>query len=137
MQTQIDALLDAIAADYHGWWNRSDGGADTEIRQEMIAEFNASLRAEHGRKYIKVLKENSVWGFIVAVDNDKKFKKGDILKAASYKTPERNAARGNILTGYSVNWTGPAYLGTKQVEKSQTLAAAGETVQNLKNVTYA
>ena len=50
-------------------------------------------------------------GFIVNTDNDKKFKRGDILKAAGFNTPARNAARGNILSDdYTVQWTGPALL---------------------------
>ncbi len=53
-----------------------------------------------------------VWGFIVKTDTDKKFRKGDILKAASWAAPARNKARGNILEGdFSwVRWTGPEYL---------------------------
>ena len=45
-------------------------------------------------------------------EDDKKFKAGDILKAAGYNAPARNQARGNILEGnFSwVQWTGPAYL---------------------------
>jgi hypothetical protein len=42
---------------------------------------------------------------------DKKFKKGDILMAAGWNAPARNAARGNILDGgYDINWTGACYL---------------------------
>ena len=52
-----------------------------------------------------------VWGFVVGVDNDPKFKKGDVLKAAGYNTPARNAPRGNVLEGgFNINWTGPEYL---------------------------
>ena len=40
-----------------------------------------------------------------------KFKKGDILKAAGYRAPARNSARGNVLEGnYAIQWTGPLYL---------------------------
>ena len=53
----------------------------------------------------------SAWGCVVNTDNDKKFKKGDILKCAGYSAPARNAARGNVLDGgYNINWTGPLYL---------------------------
>ena len=39
------------------------------------------------------------------------FKKGDILKAASWSAPAKNRARGNILEGnYPIQWTGPLYL---------------------------
>ena len=52
-----------------------------------------------------------VWGFVVAVDTDKKFKKGDLLKAAGFNAPARNAARGNVLEGgFRICWTGPEYL---------------------------
>ena len=38
-------------------------------------------------------------------------KKGDILKAAGYRAPARNSARGNVLEGnYAIQWTGPLYL---------------------------
>ena len=50
-------------------------------------------------------------GFHCNTDNDKVFKKGDILKAAGWQAPARNAARGNIFDDdYHVNWTGPLYL---------------------------
>jgi hypothetical protein len=66
-----------------------------------------SISYNVGSKYIKVVTNNSVWGFVVNTDNDKKFKKGDILKAAGYAAPARNFPRGNILEGgYTVRWTG-------------------------------
>jgi hypothetical protein len=38
-----------------------------------------------------------------------KFKKGTILKAASWAAPAKNYGRGNILDGnYDVRWTGVA-----------------------------
>ena len=85
------------------------------FNDEMKANFADGISVEYGRKYIKVIKtlgsQRMVWGFIVGVDNDKKFKLGDILKPAGWKAPARNAARGNILDGgYPINWTGPLYL---------------------------
>ena len=40
-----------------------------------------------------------------------KFKKGDLLKAAGFNAPARNAPRGNVLDGgFNIRWTGPLYL---------------------------
>lgn len=82
--------------------------------QHRVVFFAENLKFEEGRKYIKVTKKISdnqthVWGFIMK-DDDQKFKKGDILMAASWASPARNKARGNIFEDYSVRWTGPHYL---------------------------
>ena len=115
MNTEMTALIENIKEDYLKWTLRctSDGrGGLTEINNMMIAEFNKKLTYKTGSKYIKVFTEGgSVWGFVVNTDNDKKFRKGDILKAAGWAAPARNAPRGNILDGgYTINWTGPLYL---------------------------
>ncbi len=83
-----------------------------EIRKKMNAEYAENFTITYGKKYIKITeKGGGVKAFVVGVDNDKKFKKGDILKPAGYNAPARNAARGNILDGgYPINWTGPLYL---------------------------
>ena len=78
--------------------------------KESTDKMDESIVVKYGQKYIKIIKENSVWGFIVNTDDDKKFKKGDILKAAGWNAPARNAARGNVFENYSIDWTGPHYL---------------------------
>ena len=84
---------------------------DTDTKKKMNADFIDGFDIRYGKKYIKIVCNNSVAAFVVGVDNDKKFKKGDILKPAGYAAPARNAARGNILDGnYPINWTGPMYL---------------------------
>ena len=105
MNNEMTALIENIKADYADV--RYSSGND-EIRKEMIADFNRKITYKAGSKYIKVFSEGgSVWGFVVNTDNDKKFKKGDILKAAGYAAPARNFPRGNILEGgYTVRWTG-------------------------------
>lgn len=111
MQNEILHLIEDIKADYALWTERCAKGVLSPINIRMIEEFNEKIRFEVGRKYIKIIQDGSVWGFIVNTDNDKKFRKGDILKAASWATPARNAARGNIIDGgYSITWTGPHYL---------------------------
>ena len=106
MEKQLQKLKELINEDYIRFMPPT-----TEIRERMGAEFERSIEIEYGRKYIKVLAGQSVWGFIMMAD-DAKFKAGDILKAAGWAQPARNKARGNILEGdYSwVRWTGPEYL---------------------------
>ena len=112
MENQIETLLEVIKNDYADFQDRSNSdGRYTEIQKEMRKEFNENLEVKYGNKYIKIIQNNSVWGFIVNVDDDKKFRKGDLLKPASWATPARNKARGNVLDGgYTVRWTGPLYL---------------------------
>ena len=84
---------------------------DTDTKKKMNAAYADNFDIRYGKKYIKIVCNNSVAAFVVGVDNDKKFKKGDILKAAGWSAPARNAARGNILDGgYAINWTGACYL---------------------------
>ena len=83
----------------------------SDTTAKMNVDYADTYDIRYGKKYIKIVCNNSVAAFVVGVDNDKKFKKGDILKAAGWNAPARNAARGNILDGgYAINWTGPLYL---------------------------
>jgi hypothetical protein len=110
MEMALETLKNDIVADYESWQTLS-GKPRTEIQARMLDEFINGLRIDEGSKYTKVVAGSSVWGFIVKTDTDKKFRKGDILKAAGWAAPARNAARGNILDGgYTIRWTGPLYL---------------------------
>ena len=111
MQNQIEKLLETIKADYLYFTSRGHTKSLSEINERMISEFNEELGYSVGRKYIKIPNRNGgrVWGF-VQIEDDKKFKAGDILKAAGWATPARNSARGNVFKEYSVSWTGPHYL---------------------------
>ena len=68
---------------------------------------------EVGNKFIRIWHGSSCWGFISRVDDILKgapIKKGDLLKAATWKAPAKHA-RGNIIDGtarYGVY--GPEYL---------------------------
>tara|TARA_R110000850_G_scaffold27083_4_gene76875 strand:- start:244 stop:588 length:345 start_codon:yes stop_codon:yes gene_type:complete len=106
MHAEIETLLESIKTDYLTWTSIGNKVL-SDHNNNMIAKFNASLAVLPGRKYIKVVTGDSVWGFIVAVDNDARFPKGTILKAAGYNAPARNMPRGNIIEGgYTVCWTG-------------------------------
>ena len=84
---------------------------DSEVRKKMNKKFSDGFVEKIGSKYIKVISNDSVTAFIVKSDEDKKFKKGDILYPAGWAAPARNKARGNVLDGnYPIQWTGPLYL---------------------------
>jgi hypothetical protein len=71
------------------------------------------VTVEIGNKFIRIWHGSSCWGFISRVDGDLKgapIKKGDLLKAATWKAPAKHA-RGNIIDGtaqYGVY--GPSYI---------------------------
>jgi hypothetical protein len=74
-------------------------------------KFTEGWKTKRGKKYIKITNQGSAWGF-VCLENDPKFnlKKGDLLFPASWSTPAKNFARGNVFRGgYQIEWTGPLY----------------------------
>lgn len=106
----MNALVDHIKADYATWSNLGTQNQDpisVKVRAEMTERFNESVRFERGSKYLKVVSSGSAHCFVVLNDGPK-FKRGDILKAASWKAPATNYARGNVLNGNLANvvWTG-------------------------------
>lgn len=87
---------------------------------EHCKERGSYYGVDKGSKYLKIVSYDSaagegasVWGFINK--GNPKFQVGDILKAAGWKKPALNKARGNILDGYDVlarpmRIYGPDYL---------------------------
>jgi len=113
MKEALEVLKNEMISDYERFQNRGRSWEErTEIQARMLEEFINGIEFEKGRKYIKVIdgagNQRTVWGFIVNCDNDKKFRRGDILKAASWSAPARNFARGNVLDGdlECVRWAG-------------------------------
>ena len=114
----VNTMVDLAKEDYKKWSDlssRYDGDSESRrrIKDEMIEDYNNGITYHKGTKYIKVVngKSNgqlSVWGFVVATHNDKKFRFGDILKAGGWAAPARNFSRGNVLDGdfRGVRWTG-------------------------------
>ena len=106
LEDGISKMFSAMIKDYGAFMP-----TDSDIKIKMNEEYVDGLTFKRGSKYIKVISRDSVSSFIVATENDKKFKKGDILKPAGWAAPARNGARGNVLDGgYPINWTGPLYL---------------------------
>ena len=114
MNDAIETLLEEIRNDYLRFMtNMRDTRNEEDFaphQKEMIDNFNKQIEVKEGKKYIKILQNRAVWGFVVNVENDKQFQYGDILKAAGYNQPARNKARGNVFEEYTVRWTGAEYL---------------------------
>jgi len=93
LNTRIQDYINHIRADYEksGWSNKN-------------------FYFEVGRKYAHVIMEDNQrsshsW---IMLQDDKKFKVGDILKSATWRGPARNFARGNVLSGdfKHIRWPG-------------------------------
>ena len=104
MKKEIANLVEAIVKDYL-IWTRNSGFTSPEAKAD---EFRAGIEIKEGSKYIKIITDKSVWGFINK--GNPKFEVGDLLKAATWRAPALNKARGNIFETYSVAWTGPHYI---------------------------
>lgn len=93
-----------------------------------------------GGKYVRITHKNrkggqeSAWGFIALVDNPSKgFQKGDLLKAAGYNTPAKNA-RGNILNGTAkYDKYSPAYLREETIDEEKKYKKGDKLKIKLKN----
>lgn len=110
MENEIKTLIEAIKTDYINFCTRGGKKELSGYFKETVENFDNGIEIAEGRKYIKIIRDNSVWGFIVKKDGGK-FRAGDILKPAGWATPATNHARGNILDGgYSISWTGPHYM---------------------------
>ena len=104
----------AIGLNYEAWQNFHRYPSTTDQQHEdRIKLFYHGIEFIYGKKYIKVLVGNSAHSFIVLADDTVKgkgygyFKRGDILKAASWNAPAKNFPRGNIFDNwYRTHWTG-------------------------------
>ena len=121
MRNEIEKVLEAMREDYKRWsmmtrtvhQNVEEFNRAIEIREEMTEEYCKGLEVTEGSRYWKIISNDrgggrSVKGFI-AKAGDKKFREGDLLKAAGWAAPARNFARGNVLDGTglgNVRWTG-------------------------------
>jgi hypothetical protein len=105
----VKNMIDSAKEDYKFWSSKSKDGIST-YSQNQLDNWDNLIKISKGKKYIKVVRENCVFAFIVKEDF-KHFRKGDILKPAGFQAPALNQPRGNVLSGnYEIRWTGPMYL---------------------------
>jgi hypothetical protein len=103
MVTKFDLWLEKVNEQRKEYW-------DTNFSYKPYEP----LRIEKGKKYIKLIDGTAVWGFVSMLDGFNKgsvVKKGDLLKAADWRSPAKHS-RGNIFKGTdSWEYYGPKYLG--------------------------
>ena len=102
-QNGIDNLLTGIKKNYAKWSSWEEG----------IERFNKGIDIKSGRKYTKVITDNSVWGFVANSDGMLKgipYFKGDVFMAAGWAAPAKHV-RGSIFDTEQnwFHWTGPNY----------------------------
>ena len=109
LMNALTELENRIVEDYKKFSTSGSAKNMDEYRKRMFEKFVNSIGYLPGRKYLKIISENCVWGFINLKNEN--FKEGDILKAANYNAPTLNKPRGNIFNdNYKIAWTGPLYL---------------------------
>src|SRR6056300_1129725 len=116
VEKTADNLKDGItnmmnsAKDDYIRMSTSGGKELTGYSLEQVEQWDNKTKVSEGKKYIKIVQDTGVFAFVMKEDSGR-FKKGDILKAASWRAPALNSPRGNLLTGnYAIQWTGPLYL---------------------------
>ena len=100
----MNKLVENIHKDYAGWSNNVKYSSESE---------RVNITIKPGSKFIKVIRDNSVWGFVAKDDGMHKgvpMIAGDVLKAAGWSAPAKHT-RGNIFDGKQdyFSWTGPNY----------------------------
>ena len=100
----MDRLVENIHKNYAGWSSRVEYKKGIET---------VDITIKTGRKFIKIIRDNSVWGFVVIDDGMHMgfpIVRGDVLKAAGWRAPARHT-RGNIFDNNQdyFHWTGPNY----------------------------
>ena len=99
--SSVTSLLNNINTDYH----RSFPSRENK---DMLLSLVA------GRKFVKVIHDNSVWGFVAKLNGSHKgllMEAGDVFKPASWASAAKHT-RGSIFDTNTdwFRWTGPNYL---------------------------
>ena len=100
MVDALEILKDAIQKDYDRW--------NAVVFPEKEDARTLDIKFNFGKKYEKVVVNNAAWGFVL-LEDDTKFKRGDLLKSAGWSKPARNYARLNIIDDIGK----PQYLAVK------------------------
>lgn len=94
------------------WVNKLDTVRKTYWDGHYTYRQYIPLKVTKGTKFVKLIDDNSVWGFVCMFDGNYKgevVKKGDLMKAAG-RSAVAKGPRGNIFDGTAdFTYQGPAY----------------------------
>ena len=68
MQEQIQTLLQSIKQDYIDWTTQDGKKEMSSYSQGQVDNWDSMMEVKPGKKYIKIIRERGVWGFIVKED---------------------------------------------------------------------
>ena len=105
--TKLELWLEGVNEKFEKeWYAPKSDGSVTSLEYKPITY-------RKGTKFVKLIRGNSVWGFVSMFDGIHKnspVKVGDLLMAAGWRTPAKHS-RGNIFDGSDKwNFYGPNYL---------------------------
>ena len=116
-ETLLEGVNNMMAGAKEDYVRMSTSNGKKELSgysKEQVDSWDDKTKVKVGQKYIKIVHDTGVFGFVNIHDNGR-FKKGDIFKAAGYNKPALNSARGNVLEGnYYIQWTGPLYMDSQR-----------------------
>ena len=116
-ETLLEGVNNMMAGAKEDYVKMSTSNGKKELSgysKEQVDSWDNKTKTKVGQKYIKIVQDRGVFGFVNIKDNGR-FKRGDIFKAAGYNKPALNSARGNVLEGnYYIQWTGPLYMDSQR-----------------------
>ena len=110
----INGIKPRVTSDFDAAINRLVMAIHEDYESGEFDLKRAIITIKPGRKFIKIIRDSSVWGFVAKADGVHKgvpMKMGDVLKAAGWNAPAKHT-RGNIFDDNQdyFRWTGPNYL---------------------------
>jgi endo-1,4-beta-mannosidase len=102
----LDSAIQGYVEHLQDNYNTTASGQFITFTYEIGRKY-AHVIMNHFHHYDNTLTQRSSHSWIMLQD-DKKFKLGDVLKSASWKAPARNFKRGNVLANdyYNIRWCG-------------------------------
>ena len=106
LYNELDLSIQEYVKHLQDNYDKTASGQFIEFTYEIGRKY-VHVIMQHFHHYDKAPTQRSSHSWVM-INDDKKFKQGDVLKSASWKAPARNFARANVLKcDYSnIRWCG-------------------------------